>query len=162
MLMTIDLLPTIAGRISGVLPQHPIDGLDVWPLIAGERNARNPHSSYWIYYERGQLQAVISGDGEWKLILPHRYRTLGGRAGGTDGKPVAYSQVDVQEPLLYHLSQDVSESRNVAAQHPEIVRKLEAEADRARLELGDTLKEKTGRGVRGPGRLGPDRRPSKG
>ena len=26
--------------------------------------------------------AVVSGDGEWKLVLPHRYRTLGSRPGG--------------------------------------------------------------------------------
>jgi arylsulfatase len=153
MLMTIDLLPTIAGRISGTLPQHPIDGMDVWPVIASEQGARNPHSSYWIYYERGQLQAVISGDGEWKLVLPHRYRTLGGRPGGRDGKPVAYSHIDVQKPMLYHLSQDISEEQDVAAKHPEIVQKLEAEAERARLELGDALKEKAGRGVRAPGRM---------
>ena len=152
MLMTIDLLPTIAGRISADLPKHPIDGLDVWPLIAGEKGASNPHSSYWIYYEHGQLQAVVSGDGEWKLVLPHQYRTLDGRAGGKDGKPVAYSQRSVQRPELYCLPKDISESRDVAPDHPDIVRKLQSEAERARLELGDALKKQQGTAVREPGR----------
>jgi hypothetical protein len=66
---------------------------------------------------------------------------------------VAYSHIDVQKPMLYHLSQDISEEQDVAAKHPEIVQKLEAEAERARLELGDALKEKAGRGVRAPGRM---------
>ena len=37
MLMTIDLLPTIAGLVKADLPKRTIDGLDVWPLLAGER-----------------------------------------------------------------------------------------------------------------------------
>ena len=34
-LMTIDLLPTVAGRVGAPLPDRPIDGRDVWPLLAG-------------------------------------------------------------------------------------------------------------------------------
>ena len=45
-LMTIDLLPTIAGRIGAPLPELPIDGRDVWPLIAAEAGARTPHEAY--------------------------------------------------------------------------------------------------------------------
>ena len=33
MLMTIDLLPTIARLVGAQLPEHAIDGLDVWPLL---------------------------------------------------------------------------------------------------------------------------------
>ena len=36
MLMTIDLFPTIARLVGAALPKHPIDGLDVWPLLAGQ------------------------------------------------------------------------------------------------------------------------------
>src|SRR5206468_2361044 len=60
MLMTLDLFPTIAHIVGAPLPEHPIDGLDIWPLIAGEKGAKNPHSSYWFYYEVNQLQAVVS------------------------------------------------------------------------------------------------------
>ena len=35
MLMTIDLLPTLANHISAKLPDHPIDGKDVMPLLTG-------------------------------------------------------------------------------------------------------------------------------
>jgi arylsulfatase len=87
MLMTIDLLPTLAGRLGAALPDHTIDGRDVWPLIAGLPGAKNPHESYWFYYQRNVLEAVTSGDGRWKLVLPHEYRTLGGKPGGRYGRP---------------------------------------------------------------------------
>jgi len=148
MLMTIDLFPTIASRMGASLPQHPIDGLDVWPLIGGTPGAKNPHNAYWFYYEVNQLQAVTTGDGAWKLQLPHTYRTLGGRPGGSGGKPVSYEQRALDQAELYHLTADISESGDVAAQYPAVVGQLMAAAEEARAELGDALTNRTGRGVR--------------
>jgi arylsulfatase len=153
LLMTIDLFPTIAGRISADLPQHPIDGLDVWPLITGAPGAKNPHPSYWFYYEVNQLQAVASGDGRWKLVLPHTYRTLAGRPGGKDGMPVAYEHRKIEKPELYELSKEMTEEHNLADKYPGVVRTLEAEAEKAREELGDALTKRTGKGSREAGRL---------
>ena len=139
MLMTIDLFPTIAKLIHADLPKHTIDGLDVWPIISGKRSAKNPHDAYWFYYEANQLQAVVSGDGRWKLQLPHTYRTLGGRPGGHGGMPAPYEQRKIEQAELYDLVNDISEATDVAAQHPDIVKRLEAEAEKARQELGDAL-----------------------
>jgi len=153
MLMTIDLLPTIARLVGAELPTHKIDGLDVWPLITGEKGAKNPHDGYFSYYETSQLQAVTSGDGHWKLQLPHTFRTLAGRPGGTNGIPAKYEQVKVTAPELYDLKNDISETKDVAAQNPEIVQRLLVLAEQARADLGDTLTHRTGAGVREPGRV---------
>ncbi len=153
MLMTIDLLPTIARLVGATLPSHRIDGLDVWPLISGEPGARNPHEAYLFYYEQNELQAVSSGDGRWKLILPHTYRTLAGRPGGTNGRPVKYEQRIVERPELYDLNADRGETANVAEKNPEIVKHLLNVAERAREDLGDALTKWQGRGVRKPGRV---------
>ena len=48
---------------------------------------------------------------------------------------------------------DISEATDVAAQHPDVVKQLEAEAEKARLELGDSLSKRQGKGVREPGRV---------
>lgn len=153
MLMTIDLLPTIA-RISGAsLPKLPIDGMDVWPILAGEPGAKNPHDSYFFYYENNQLQAVASGDGRWKLQLPHTYRTLSERPGGQDGVPAKYDQVEITRPELYDLAHDIAESREVSAQHPEIVDRLLKIAEAARADMGDSLTKRTGTNSRKPGSL---------
>jgi arylsulfatase A len=153
MLMTIDLLPTIAKLIHAEPPKHPIDGRDVWPIIAGKRGARNPHASYWCYFGLNQLEAVISGDGRWKLQLPHTYNTLAGRPGGRDGMPVPYEHRKIERAELYDLAGDMSETTDVAAQHPDVVKRLEAEAEKARAELGDSLTKREGKGVREPGRI---------
>ena len=82
--MTIDLLPTVAGLIGAELPEHKIDGKDIWPIIAGEEGAQSPHQAYYFYYGR-QLQAMRMGD--WKLHFPHGYRTMAGKPGGKGGIP---------------------------------------------------------------------------
>jgi arylsulfatase len=150
--MTIDLLPTIAGLVGAELPKHKIDGLDVWPLLVGRDGAKNPHEAYFFYYADEQLQAVMSG--KWKLYLPHTYRTLAGRPGGRDGRPVDYEQRTLTRPELYDLQSDISETSDVAAANPRVVERLLALAEAARDELGDTLTKRAGKGVRPPGRVG--------
>jgi arylsulfatase A len=151
MLMTIDLFPTVAKLIGAEVPAHPIDGLDVWPIISGQPTAHNPHAAYWFYYEQNQLQAVVSSDGRWKLQMPHTYRTLNGRPGGRGGFPVPYDNRKIEAAELYDLEKDLSETTNVIAQHPDVGQKLLAEAERARQELGDSLTQRVGKGVRKPG-----------
>ena len=151
MLMTIDLFPTIAKLIGGELPAHKIDGLDVWPIIAGESGARNPHDAYFFYYETNQLQAVLSGDGRWKLQLPHTFRTLEGQPMAKGGVPAKYEQRKLEQVELFDLRNDVSETTNVAAMNPEIVARLEAFAETAREDLGDALTNRQGTGVREAG-----------
>ena len=152
MLMTIDLFPTIAKLIGAKLPEHKIDGLDVWPIIAGEKGAQNPHEGYYGYYETNQLQSVTSNDGHWKLQLPHTYRTLGGRPGGRDGVPAKYDQLKIEKAELYEMKYDIGEATNVADKHPDVVKELESLAEKARADLGDSLTKRMGAGVREVGR----------
>lgn len=148
MWMTIDLLPTLAQVTQAELPRQRIDGLNVWPLVKGEANAKNPHASYYGYYEVNQLQAVFSGDGEWKLILPHTYRTLPEGRGGTNGVPSKYVQQKVTKPELYNIKVDTGERKNVAEENAEMMQRLLAEAELARAELGDALRNREGAGTR--------------
>jgi arylsulfatase A-like enzyme len=157
--MTIDLLPTVAGLVGADLPRRPIDGLDVWPLLTGRSEAQNPHEGYGLWYAQNELQAVVSGDGRWKLVLAHRYRTLAGRDGGRDGVPAKYENAAVAAPSLYDLARDVGETTDVAADHPAEVRRLLAFAEKCRSELGDSLMKRTGVGNREPGQLAPAARP---
>jgi arylsulfatase A len=147
--MTIDVLPTVAALAGAELPGHKIDGKDIWPLLSGKPDARSPHDALYFYWDR-HLQAVRSG--KWKLHLPHSYRTLAGKPGGKDGKPVAYGQAET--PLaLYDLTKDVGETTNLAAEYPEVVERLKALAERAREDLGDSATKQEGKGVRASGRI---------
>lgn len=150
--VTFDLLPTWAAVIGADLPRLPIDGKDIRPLLFAEPGAVSPHAAFACYYD-GQLQAIR--DRRWKLVFPHRYRTLAGKPGGTGGRPVDYAQASCGLEL-YDLAADPGEQTDVAADHPDVVARLQAAAEAARAELGDTLQKKTGSAVRPAARLGPD------
>jgi len=145
---TIDILPTIAGRVGCALPSHPIDGHDIWPLMSGQPDAKTPHESY-LYYWGHELQAIRAG--RWKLHFPHAYRSLTG-APGQDGKPAGYTEQKI-DLSLYDLEADIGESHDVRAQHPDIVTHLQQLAETARLDLGDSAKNMTGAGYREPGHV---------
>lgn len=149
--MTIDLLPTIAKRIGAELPTHAIDGLDIWPLLAGVDGAQSPHDAFCFYYQQNELQALRSG--KWKLHMPHTSRTMQGQPPGKDGKPGKYKAIKVGLEL-YDLDADLGETNNVADQHPDVVAKLLEKVERVRSELGDKLTNRKGAGIRPPGQLG--------
>ncbi len=158
-LMTIDLLPTIAHLTGAELPRLKIDGLNVWPLLSGEQNATNPHEVYYFYYANNQLQAIW--DGRYKLQFPHTYSTLAGRAGGRDGTPAKYQTGRLDHPELYDTDADIGEKNDIAAAHPDIVKRLEGFAETARADLGDTLTRRQGTGVRPGGIIKPAEEPPK-
>ncbi|MDY3558812.1 sulfatase-like hydrolase/transferase [Gemmata sp. JC673] len=149
--MTIDLLPTVAKLIGAKPPERKIDGRDVFPLLQCAPDADMAHEAYFHYYATNELQAVRTR--AWKLILPHTYRTMQGQPAGKDGTPGRYKQVKIEKPELYRISQDPSETQNVAAANPKIVTQLLELAEKARTELGDSLTQRTGTGTREPGRV---------
>lgn len=153
--MTIDLLPTLANLVGAKLPEHKIDGLDIWPILTMQPGAKNSQEAYFFYgvpfggWTGAELESVRSGP--WKLILPHRYRSLGGDPPGSDGIPAKYLPHDVADPELYNLESDVAETRNVAVKNPDVVKRLLVLAEQCRDELGDTVLKREGKGVRSAG-----------
>ncbi|MCK4291882.1 MAG: sulfatase-like hydrolase/transferase [Planctomycetes bacterium] len=146
---TIDVLPTIAKLTGAKLPGHTIDGKDIWPLISGKPGAKSPHEAFF-YYRGWALEAVRSG--KWKLHLPHGYRTLAGRKGGTGGRPVKYEQGNIKQEL-FDLEKDIGEQHDVSARHPDVVERLLALAQKMRRDIGDSATKTTGQNRREPGRI---------
>lgn len=144
---TIDILPTIAKITPCQLPKLKIDGKNILPLLKGEADAKSPHEA-WYYYWGNELQAIRSGD--WKLHFPHGYRSLKGKP-GHGGRPGPYIQKRTGLEL-YNLAEDISESTDVAAKHPDVVQRLQKLADVARQELGDSARKMKGQGFRPPAR----------
>jgi len=144
-----DVLPTFAKLAGAELPTRRIDGKDIWPLMSGKPGARSPHEA--LFYYRGfALEAVRSG--KWKLHLPHSYRSLGGRKGGTGGTPVKYEQAKIGLSL-FDLEKDIGEQHDVSAQYPDVVERLLGLVERMREDLGDSAKKMTGKNRRPPGRI---------
>ena len=148
--MTIDVFPTLAGLIDADLPEHPIDGKDIWPLLTGA-STESPQDAYYFWYHESELHAMRSG--RWKLHFPHSYRTMIGQNPGMHGIPGKYDYSPMTGTELYDLEADISESKDVAAQHPDVVERLSGLADSMRAALGDRLTGVTGAEVREPGRI---------
>ena len=138
-------MPTFATIIGAKSPALPIDGLDIRPLLFGETGARSPHEALFFYYADGQLQSMRSGS--WKLMFPHTSRTMNGQAPGHGGEPGKYRNLAVGLEL-YDLDADVGETKNLTAEKPEVVAKLQAMADVMRGRLGDKLTNRAATEVR--------------
>ena len=117
-----DWLPTFASLAKASAPSdRKLDGIDISPVLLGKEGAKG--HEVFHYYRGFDLQAVRSGP--WKL------------------------QLDKNE--LFNLDDDIGESKNVAAQHADMVASLQKQADAMKLDLGDKTKDAPG--VRGLGRV---------
>jgi arylsulfatase A-like enzyme len=103
-----DFLPT-AAEIAGAKCPDGLDGISVLPAILGQPWKGHEYL-YWEFYEGGFMQAVRMG--RWKAVRK-----------GIDGKTE-----------LYDIGSDVREMRDVAAQNPEIVNRMEVIFRTARVD----------------------------
>jgi arylsulfatase A-like enzyme len=103
---TLDLLPTFAA-LSGKSVGHPVDGFDVSSVLLGEAGAKSPRTSLYSLYGYKERRLESIREGRWKLHL-------------------------TTPPELYDLGNDVSETTNLAAQHTDVVKRLNAAARQAR------------------------------
>ncbi len=112
---TIDVLPTIATLTGKALPtENRIDGIDVSRLWMGEIK-ESPRTEFVHYTSQGNLEGIRQGN--WKLLVKKpRQRRNQKNQKGTQAKP---------QIMLFDLANDVSEKNNLAAQHPDIVERLQ-------------------------------------
>ena len=109
-----DLLPTCVKLAGGTVPgDRKIDGLDIWPLLAGQ--AKESPREALFYFNGNKLEAVRSGS--WKLAIAPQAMHQKKKAKSED--------VLHTGPRLYNLDTDIGEKSDVAAQHPEIVARLQ-------------------------------------
>ena len=123
----LDLFPTIAHLAGAALPADvTLDGADISPLLLGTGG----RSSRPIYHYFGyQPQAVR--EGRWKLFLPTDTRPDPRPVSlWWDHLPAAFNNQHrlLPSPELYDLEADLCETKNLAAQHPEVVARLTRQA----------------------------------
>lgn len=111
MAVSVDWLPTLLELCEIDPPDREIDGQNILPLIKSA-DAETPHKVFHWQSGRGlggPQWAVREGD--WKLI---------GHPRETSGQSLAKDD----QLFLVNLADDVSEKKNIAARHPEIVTRL--------------------------------------
>jgi len=118
-------MPTIAALTGAELPEYEIDGKNVLELLKGPKESVSPQE-YYAFTNGTEFQGVMSGDGKWKLHLPHGYRTS--PVGGRDGLPGLYQQARI-DTALFDMVHDPYEKVNVIDDYPEIAEELIRIAD---------------------------------
>ena len=93
-----DFLPT-ACELAGVQAPAGIQGISYAPTLAGKGEQRAHDFLYWEFHEQGTRRALRQGD--WKLVH--------------------YNMNENGKPELYHLADDLGETKNLAEKHPEKV-----------------------------------------
>lgn len=94
---TLDILPTMFSVSGGDLESiQPLDGVNLLPYILGKNNSTPHHYLYWKKESRAAIRHK-----NWKLLrFPDR------------------------PAQLYDIHNDISEQRDLASQHPEIVKSM--------------------------------------
>lgn len=136
--MTIDVLPTVS-EVTGVPAPEDVDGRSVWPLWSGRSEQYKPQEAYYLYYHVNALHGVVAWP--WKLLFPHQSRTMAGKPRPVGGIPGKYTPVEFEQPQLFNLEKDLSETRDVhgeiSERSPEVLARLHALARKARERMGD-------------------------
>lgn len=100
-----DMLPTLA-ELTGATPPDDIDGISILPEILGaEAVGRKQKQHEYLYWEFKQQTAVRME--QWKAMRPKRNTAW----------------------ELYDLNSDISETSNVASEHPELLAKMKGFAE---------------------------------
>jgi arylsulfatase A-like enzyme len=95
-----DFLAT-ACDLAGLAAPAGLDGVSVAPTLLAEGPQKQHDFLYWEFHERGFQQGARMGD--WKAVRAKQGECL----------------------ELYDLGKDIGEKDNIAAQHPDIVERLE-------------------------------------
>ena len=143
---SVDIFPTILKAAGVDIPrERKLDGLDIMPLLRFE-GARSPHEA--VFAMQGTRLRIVRS-GKWKLhvLSPGSIPNRGDDwidPRGPDGvtllapyeqaRPSEYPGVKggdgPGEMMLFNLETDPSEQHNVAADHPEVVKRLKEMYDR--------------------------------
>jgi arylsulfatase A len=109
-----DILPTFC-QLAGVAPPDGIDGLSLVPTLKGDPDKQPEHEFlYWEFHEQGRKQAVRMGP--WKGVRLNVAKN--------PDAPIE----------LYNLNDDLGETRDVAAEHPEIVAQMRQRMSESHVE----------------------------
>ncbi|MET1057662.1 MAG: sulfatase-like hydrolase/transferase [Pedobacter sp.] len=107
----IDWYPTLAEYCRLTLPQRKIDGQSLVKVIASAK-AKSVHQDfYWQFEGTKENPQWAVREGDWKLLHSPR-----------ESKP---EELDANKFMLVNMKDGGTESTNVAAEHPDIVKRLQ-------------------------------------
>jgi arylsulfatase len=115
-----DIFPTVARLTGAAMPTKLLDGIDIWPLLHGDRASidRAP----LLYFDTWDLQCARWMN--WKLHVARH-----NSAAYSPAPPGGRRSVILPRPELYNLASDPDESYDVASENPQIVAQIQAQIE---------------------------------
>lgn len=101
-----DWFITFAKIGGGKLPDQTLDGIDLTPSMMGQEDAKREEPMMWDFHNYGGIIGIR--DGKWKAVR---------RGLLAKGEHPAWE--------LYDLDADLKETTDLAAKHPDVVKRLE-------------------------------------
>jgi arylsulfatase len=116
-----DILPTVAKLCGAPLPERPLDGIDIWPMLSGAKPELE--REVLLYFDNVHLQCARLG--KWKLhVARHNSAAYSpAPAGGRMNLPL-------REPELYDLMADPQESYDAAPENPRVAAEIKERIER--------------------------------
>lgn len=97
--IALDIAATAVAQAGVKVPEAtPLDGVDLVPYVRGDQTGRPHQTLFWVNQD---AKRYAIRDGDWKLILQTEPRAL------------------------FNLADDPSETKDLAAAHPEVVERLQ-------------------------------------
>lgn len=122
-----DWWPTLAALTGAKIPAgHKLDGRSIVDVIRAG-SAKTPHDEYYWQLGKGKKAQWVVRQGEWKLYGNARENVKPEAAVELSGKD--------KQGFLANLAEDVGESRNLAGNHPDVLKRLQRIASRYQAEL---------------------------
>jgi arylsulfatase len=128
----LDIVPTITRLASASVPDHPVDGLDIWPLLSGATGALERDAL--LHFDDVHLQCARWR--HWKLHVA-RYNALP----YTPAPPGGKVNLALRRPELYHLLEDPDESYDVASENPQVVQEILGRIERLMATFPDPIRQ---------------------
>ncbi len=107
-----DVMPTVAGLTGAPLPANPLDGIDIWPLLSGQRD--DLQRDALLFFNDIELQAARLGP--WKLHVTRFNIWM-----FSPEPPEGRVNLPLSNPELYNLVSDLHETHDRADRNPDIV-----------------------------------------
>jgi arylsulfatase len=112
-----DIHPTLTRLSGAALPDRPVDGVDIWPLLSGEKE--QVERDLLLYFDYWNMQCARLG--KWKLHVS-RYDGQAWAPEPAGGR----LNLPLPRPELYDLEADPEESYDVASGNPGVVDDIRA------------------------------------
>lgn len=126
-----DILPTVSRLCETPRPRNPLDGIDIWPLLSGEKTELDREAL--LYFDNVNLQCARWK--RWKLHVARHNSAAYSPApqGGRVNLPL-------RPPELYDVVNDSDESYDIAAENPKVVAEIEARIERLMRGFPDDIR----------------------